>query len=42
MKAIQKGEELRAQVDRHLTAMALMPTDPDMAKALELLAWMVA
>jgi SNF2 family DNA or RNA helicase len=42
VKAIQKGEELRAQVDRHLTAMPLMPTDPDMAKALELLAWMVA
>jgi SNF2 family DNA or RNA helicase len=40
--AIQKGEELRAQVDRHLTAIPLMPTDPSTTKALELLAWMVA
>jgi len=33
VEAIQRGEELRAQVDRHLTAMPLMPTDPSMAKA---------
>jgi hypothetical protein len=42
VKAIQQGEELRTQVERHLTAMPLIPTDPSMAKALELLAWMVA
>ena len=42
VEAIQKGEELRAQLDRHLTAMPLMPTDPIMVMALELLAWMVA
>jgi hypothetical protein len=40
--AIEKGEELRSQVDRHLTAAPLIPTDPNMAAALELLAWLVA
>jgi hypothetical protein len=42
IEAIEKGEELRQRVDRHLTAMPLMPTDPGMAEALELLAWLVA
>jgi hypothetical protein len=42
IEAIQRGEELRTQVDRHLTAMPLMPTNASMAQALELLAWMVA
>src|SRR5580704_6943559 len=42
IEAIQKGEDLRAQVDRHLTAMPLTPSDATMAEALELLAWMVA
>ena len=41
IEAIQKGEELRAQVDRRLTATPLLPNGPGMAEALELLAWMV-
>jgi superfamily II DNA or RNA helicase len=40
--AIEKGEELRAQVAQHLAAMPLVPADADMGAALELLAWMVA
>jgi hypothetical protein len=40
--AIEKGETLRAQVDRHLAASPLNPTDPSMTDALELLAWLVA
>ena len=40
--AIEKGEELRAQVAQHFAAMPLMPTDTGMGAALELLAWMVA
>ena len=40
--AIEKGEELRAQVAQHFAAMPLMPTDAGMGAALELLAWMVA
>ena len=40
--AIERGEELRAQVDRHLSALPLVPTDLRMTEALELLAWMVA
>lgn len=42
IEAIEKGEELRAQVARHMAAMPLMPADPTMGAALELLAWMVA
>jgi ERCC4-related helicase len=42
IEAIEKGEELRSQVDRHLTAAPLVPTDTSMAEALELLAWLVA
>src|SRR6266851_2104097 len=38
IEAIQTGEDLRAQVDRHLTAMPLTPSDASMAEALELLA----
>ncbi|MGE0713879.1 MAG: DEAD/DEAH box helicase [Alphaproteobacteria bacterium] len=40
--AIEKGEALRTQVERHLRAMPLVPPDADAAAALELLAWMVA
>jgi hypothetical protein len=40
--AIEKGEELRAQVAQHFAAMPLIPTDAGMGAALELLAWMVA
>lgn len=40
--AIEKGEELRAQVAQHFGAMPLMPVDAGMGAALELLAWMVA
>ena len=40
--AIEKGEELRAQVAQHFAAMPLTPTDAGMGAALELLAWMVA
>ncbi len=40
--AIEKGEELRAQVSRHLMLAPLVPADPAMAEALELLAWLVA
>jgi hypothetical protein len=42
IEAIEKGEELRAQVVRHFAAMPLMPADPGMAAGLELLAWMVS
>jgi hypothetical protein len=42
IEAIQKGEDLREQVGRHLTAMPLTPDNAGMAEALELLAWMVA
>lgn len=42
IEAIQRGEELREQVGRHLTAIPLTPGDSGMAAALELLAWMVA
>jgi SNF2 family DNA or RNA helicase len=40
--AIERGEELRAQVAQHFAAMPLMPTDAGMGESLELLAWMVA
>ena len=40
--AIEKGEELRAQVAQHFAAMPLVASDRDMGMALELLAWMVA
>ena len=40
--AITKGETLRAQVEKHLTAAPLAPPDRLTSAALELLAWMVA
>ena len=42
IEAIARGENLRAQVERHLTAAPLAPPDPAAADALEMLAWMVA
>jgi SNF2 family DNA or RNA helicase len=40
--AIQQGAKLRNQVEAHLIASPLAPTDTGMAQALELLAWLVA
>jgi len=40
--AIEKGEELRKQVDQHLSQTPLVPANPDMAASLELLAWLIA
>ncbi len=42
VQAIEEGEELRAQVERHLTGFPLKGSDSDLTEALELLAWMVA
>ena len=42
VQAIEEGEELRAQVERHLTGFPLKSSDSDATEALELLAWMVA
>lgn len=42
IEAIERGESLKAQVERHLLAMPLVPLDGAMAAALELLAWLVA
>ena len=42
IEAIEKGEQLRDLVERHLTAFPLDPTEPETSDALELLAWMVA
>ena len=42
VQAIEEGEELRAQVERHLTAFPLDVSNSDVTAALELLAWMVA
>ncbi len=42
IEAIQRGEDLRAQVERNLMNVPLDPPDPESAGALELLAWMVA
>ncbi len=39
--AIERGEELRAHVERHLTELPLVASDSDVSEALELLAWMV-
>ena len=41
INAIQKGEKLRLQVEKQLTAVPLNPSDATAAEALELLAWMV-
>ena len=42
IEAIERGEQLRALVERRLTNRTLAPPDPMSAGALELLAWMVA
>ena len=42
IEAIEKGEQLRGLVERHLTNLPLAPPDPAASDALELLAWMVA
>ena len=42
VEAIERGEELRRQVEAHLAALPLAPPDADASGALELLAWMVA
>ena len=42
IEAIEKGEQLRELVERHLTNLPLAPPDPASSDALELLAWMVA
>ena len=42
IEAIEKGEQLRDLVERHLTNLPLAPPDPAASDALELLAWMVA
>ncbi len=39
--AIEKGERLRSQIERHLGAAPLVPPDAASRDALELLAWMV-
>jgi len=40
--AIEKGEQLRDLVERHLASLPLAPPDPASSDALELLAWMIA
>ena len=42
VEAIERGEELRRQVEAHLAGLPLAPPDPEASGALELLAWMVA
>ena len=42
IEAIEKGEDLREQVGKHLADLPLAPPDPEVASALELLSWMVA
>ncbi len=42
IEAIERGEQLRDLVERHLTSLPLDPPDSDSSQALELLAWMVA
>jgi len=42
IEAIEKGEQLRDLVERHLTSLPLAPPDPATSSALELLAWMIA
>ena len=42
IEAIEKGEQLRDRVERHLANLPLAPPDPAASDALELLAWMVA
>ncbi|MYB38341.1 MAG: helicase [Gammaproteobacteria bacterium] len=42
VEAIERGEELRSQVERHLMDFPLVVEDAEMGYALELLSWMVA
>ena len=42
IEAIEKGRELREQVEEHLANLPLAPPDAESSSALELLAWMVA
>ena len=42
IEAIDRGETLRATVERTMRATPLDPNDPEATDALELLAWMVA
>ena len=42
IEAIETGEALREQIEKHLTTLPLAPPDAGAADALELLAWMVA
>ncbi len=42
VEAIERGEELRAQVERHLMDFPLLVEDAEVGQALELLSWMVA
>ena len=42
IEAIERGEALREQIEKHLTTLPLAPPDAGAADALELLAWMVA
>ena len=42
IEAIEKGRELREQVEEHLSHLPLAPPDAESECALELLAWMVA
>ena len=41
IEAIDKGEQLRDLVERHLTNLPLAPPDPASSDALELMAWMI-
>ena len=42
IEAIERGEDLRERVGKHLTTLPLAPPDAEASSALELLAWMVA
>lgn len=42
VEAIERGEQLREQVERHLLDFPLLVEDAEMGRALELLSWMVA
>ena len=41
IQAIERGEALREQVEKHLAALPLAPPDAEACGALELLAWMI-
>ena len=42
IEAIERGEALREQIEKHLATLPLAPPDVGAADALEMLAWMVA